>query len=236
MYRYHPTKTPRRKSLKSSDSKYKDLEIETTRMWGMRTETAKDHPLRNGAHTEKVSVHQIKNSPGTSGPRIGLVLGECRKQLIAQKKFIIIIVIIIIIKLFYWGSHLISLYNLNIALRKKSTKHNHSLGVLRNARTQNLYILMQIRHLLRIIIISKLNISQASILWPCLLNDCFYYLTCLHTEVVITREKKLNWLLSSNALGKMPYSQEHLKTMVYAYFGRQRKCIRGNSKIEHTEN
>ena len=101
MYWYHPTKTPRRKSLKSSDSKYKDLEIETTRMWGMRTETAKDHPLRNGAHTEKVSVHQIKNSPGTSGPRIGLVLGECRKQLIAQKKFIIIIVITIIIKLFY---------------------------------------------------------------------------------------------------------------------------------------
>ena len=27
---------------------------------------------RNGAHTEKVSVHQIKNSPGTSGLRIGL--------------------------------------------------------------------------------------------------------------------------------------------------------------------
>ena len=26
---------------------------------------------RNGAHTEKVSVHQIKESPGTSGPRIG---------------------------------------------------------------------------------------------------------------------------------------------------------------------
>ena len=27
---------------------------------------------KNGAHTEKVSVHQIKNSPGTSGLRIGL--------------------------------------------------------------------------------------------------------------------------------------------------------------------
>ena len=27
---------------------------------------------RNGAHTEKVSVHQIKNSPGTLGLRIGL--------------------------------------------------------------------------------------------------------------------------------------------------------------------
>ena len=27
---------------------------------------------KNCAHTEKVSVHQIKNSPGTSGLRIGL--------------------------------------------------------------------------------------------------------------------------------------------------------------------
>ena len=27
---------------------------------------------KNGAHTEKVSFHQIKNSPGTSGLRIGL--------------------------------------------------------------------------------------------------------------------------------------------------------------------
>ena len=26
---------------------------------------------RNGAHTEKVSVHKLKNSPGTSGLRIG---------------------------------------------------------------------------------------------------------------------------------------------------------------------
>ena len=31
----------------------------------------KDHPPRNGAHTEKVSVHQIKNFSGTSGPRNG---------------------------------------------------------------------------------------------------------------------------------------------------------------------
>ena len=30
---------------------------------------AKDHSPRNGAHTEKVPVHQIKSSPGTSGPR-----------------------------------------------------------------------------------------------------------------------------------------------------------------------
>ena len=27
---------------------------------------------KNGTHTEKVSVHQIKKSPGTSGLRIGL--------------------------------------------------------------------------------------------------------------------------------------------------------------------
>ena len=65
------------------------------RMWGMRTETvpvivgalgflregmdqnlgkipgaSKDHRPRNGAHTEKVSVHQMRNSPDTSGPRI----------------------------------------------------------------------------------------------------------------------------------------------------------------------
>ena len=33
----------------------------------------------------------------TSGPRVTLVLGECRKQLIALKTFIIIIIIIIII-------------------------------------------------------------------------------------------------------------------------------------------
>ena len=48
----------------------------------------------NGAHTEKVSVHQIKNSTGTSGPRIG---PGSRKQLIVLKTLIIIIIIIIII-------------------------------------------------------------------------------------------------------------------------------------------
>ena len=77
-------------------SKYKDLEIETTRMWGMRTETVPDivgcagtdqnlgkiHGCSNinelqrslsyeRCISEKVSVHQIKDSPGTSpGPRI----------------------------------------------------------------------------------------------------------------------------------------------------------------------
>ena len=29
----------------------------------------------------------------------------------------------------------------------------------------------------------------------------------------------------------MQYSQEHLKTMVYAKFGGQKECIMGNSKI-----
>ena len=32
----------------------------------------------------------------------------------------------------------------------------------------------------------------------------------------------------------MQYSQEHLKTMVYAEFGGQTECIMGNSKIETT--
>ena len=31
----------------------------------------------------------------------------------------------------------------------------------------------------------------------------------------------------------MQYSQEHLKTMVYAEFGRQTECIMGNWKIEN---
>ena len=31
----------------------------------------------------------------------------------------------------------------------------------------------------------------------------------------------------------MQYSQEHLKTMVYAQFGGQTECIMGNSKIEN---
>ena len=38
MYRYHPTATPRRKVIQKL-SKHKDLETETTRMWGMRTDT-----------------------------------------------------------------------------------------------------------------------------------------------------------------------------------------------------
>ena len=42
----------------------------------------------------------------------------------------------------------------------------------------------------------------------------------------------LHKLLCSNALGKMQYSQEHFKTMVYAEFGGQTECIMGNSKIE----
>ena len=33
----------------------------------------------------------------------------------------------------------------------------------------------------------------------------------------------------------MQYSQEHLKTMVYAEFGGQTECIMGNWKIENTE-
>ena len=32
----------------------------------------------------------------------------------------------------------------------------------------------------------------------------------------------------------MQYSQEHLKTMVYAKFGGQPECIMGNSKIENS--
>ena len=31
----------------------------------------------------------------------------------------------------------------------------------------------------------------------------------------------------------MQYSQEHLKTIVYAKFGGQTECIMGNSKIEN---
>ena len=33
----------------------------------------------------------------------------------------------------------------------------------------------------------------------------------------------------------MQYSQEHLKTMVYAEFGGQTECIMGNSKIKNFE-
>ena len=33
----------------------------------------------------------------------------------------------------------------------------------------------------------------------------------------------------------MQYSQEHLKTMVYAKFGEDLACIMGNSKIENKE-
>ena len=32
----------------------------------------------------------------------------------------------------------------------------------------------------------------------------------------------------------MQYSQEHLKTMIYAEFGGQTECIMGNWKIENT--
>ena len=43
----------------------------------------------------------------------------------------------------------------------------------------------------------------------------------------------LQRLLLSNALGKMQFSQEHLKTMVYAKFGGQTESIMGDSKIEN---
>ena len=33
----------------------------------------------------------------------------------------------------------------------------------------------------------------------------------------------------------MQYSQEHLKTMVYAEFGGQTECIMGNWKIENAQ-
>ena len=44
----------------------------------------------------------------------------------------------------------------------------------------------------------------------------------------------LHKLLSSNALGKIQYSPEHLKTMVYAKFGRQTECIVGDLKVENS--
>ena len=44
----------------------------------------------------------------------------------------------------------------------------------------------------------------------------------------------LHKLLSSNALGKIHCSQEHLKTMVYAKFGGQTECIMGDLKIENS--
>ena len=43
----------------------------------------------------------------------------------------------------------------------------------------------------------------------------------------------LHKLLFSNAIGDTAYSQEHLKTTVYAKFGGQTKCIMGNSKIDN---
>ena len=36
-----------------------------------------------------------------------------------------------------------------------------------------------------------------------------------------------------NAPGSIAFSQEHLKTMVYAKFGGQTECIMGNWKIEN---
>ena len=42
----------------------------------------------------------------------------------------------------------------------------------------------------------------------------------------------LHKLLLSNTLGNMQCPQEHLKTIVYAKFGGQTKCIMGHSKIE----
>ena len=36
-----------------------------------------------------------------------------------------------------------------------------------------------------------------------------------------------------NALGNMQFSQEHLKTTVYAKFGDQAVCIMGDSKVEN---
>ena len=40
--------------------------------------------------------------------------------------------------------------------------------------------------------------------------------------------------LPKNALRKMHYSQEHLKTIVHAKFGGQTECFKGNSEIENT--
>ena len=42
-----------------------------------------------------------------------------------------------------------------------------------------------------------------------------------------------NQELLSNAQRNMQCPQEHLKTMVYAKFGGQTKCIMGNSKIKN---
>ena len=108
-------------------SKYKELEIETTRMWGMRTETVpvivgalgliregmdqnlgkipgasninelQKIILLGTAHTKKVSVHQIKTPLVPQDQGLAPVPGECLKQLIALKTFIIIRIIVRII-------------------------------------------------------------------------------------------------------------------------------------------
>ena len=65
------------------------------------------------------------------------------------------------------------------------------------------------------------------------------YKECLHSlfsnspQYTLFAPKILHKLLFSNALGDTAYSQEHLKTMVYAKFEGQTKCIMGNSKIEN---
>ena len=49
-------------------------------------ELQKDHHPRNGAHTERVSFHQIRNLPWYRA-------AECTKELTALRTFMIIIII-----------------------------------------------------------------------------------------------------------------------------------------------
>ena len=72
--------------------------------------------------------------------------------------------------------------------------------------------------------------SEAMI--PAVVNTIFAILYFRIPHTLFTPQI-LHKLLFSNALGDTAYSQEHLKTMVYAKFGGQTKCIMGNSKIEN---
>ena len=48
------------------------------------------------------------------------------------------------------------------------------------------------------------------------------------------KKKNVHELLFSNALGNMQHPQELLKTIVYANFGGQTKCLMRHSKIENS--
>ena len=82
--------------------------------------------------------------------------------------------------------------------------------------------------------ISDYDLSSMPRFWASWYLCIVYHITpCLHPLPLPPPKLAVFDVFKIKALGNMQFSQEHLKTTVYAIFGDQGGCIMGDSKVEN---